>query len=161
MYYDAVLEYDSGSQGAGGHVLMCVHVLSLDIPDDEAQYWTGKLEQINTMGIHDEVKDAGVFLLRTLNGFFYFWRQRSVFLQYTLQDDVQNRPLPLAASQCCEFTLPYTSWPLDGSTLQTLGMNSSFCLDPLLLTVVIVEFSESKISRINKESLGRYSSSGC
>lgn len=27
-----------------------------DIPDDEAQYWTGKLEQINTMTIHDEVK---------------------------------------------------------------------------------------------------------
>uniref|UniRef100_A0A8C5NFH7 Unc-13 homolog B n=1 Tax=Gouania willdenowi TaxID=441366 RepID=A0A8C5NFH7_GOUWI len=30
--------------------------LPFDIPDDEAQYWTGKLERINTMGIHDEVK---------------------------------------------------------------------------------------------------------
>uniref|UniRef100_A0A672J2X0 Unc-13 homolog B n=1 Tax=Salarias fasciatus TaxID=181472 RepID=A0A672J2X0_SALFA len=30
--------------------------LPFDIPDDEAQYWTGKLERINTMGIHDEVE---------------------------------------------------------------------------------------------------------
>uniref|UniRef100_A0A3B5BHH4 C2 domain-containing protein n=1 Tax=Stegastes partitus TaxID=144197 RepID=A0A3B5BHH4_9TELE len=30
--------------------------LPFDIPDDEAQYWTGKLERINTMGLHDEVK---------------------------------------------------------------------------------------------------------
>uniref|UniRef100_A0A8C3AAZ5 Unc-13 homolog B n=1 Tax=Cyclopterus lumpus TaxID=8103 RepID=A0A8C3AAZ5_CYCLU len=29
--------------------------LPFDIPDDEAQYWTGKLERINTMRIHDEV----------------------------------------------------------------------------------------------------------
>ncbi|XP_053740641.1 uncharacterized protein LOC128770004 isoform X7 [Synchiropus splendidus] len=28
--------------------------LPFDIPDDEAQYWTGKLERINTMRIHDE-----------------------------------------------------------------------------------------------------------
>ncbi|KAK5851792.1 hypothetical protein PBY51_023319 [Eleginops maclovinus] len=47
--------------------------LPFDIPDDEAQYWTGKLDRINTMGIHDE---------------------------YPLHDDVQNRPLPFAASQC-------------------------------------------------------------
>lgn len=26
-----------------------------DIPEDEAQYWTSKLERINTMRIHDEV----------------------------------------------------------------------------------------------------------
>nr|XP_040053646.1 uncharacterized protein LOC120831873 isoform X1 [Gasterosteus aculeatus aculeatus] len=50
--------------------------LPFDIPDDEAQYWTGKLERINTMSIHDE---------------------------YPLQDDVQSRPLPLAASQCCNY----------------------------------------------------------
>ncbi|XP_029945156.1 protein unc-13 homolog B-like [Salarias fasciatus] len=50
--------------------------LPFDIPDDEAQYWTGKLERINTMGIHDE---------------------------YPLQDDVQSRPLPFAASQCCNY----------------------------------------------------------
>lgn len=31
-------------------------VLAPDIPDDEAQYWTGKLERINTMRIDDEVK---------------------------------------------------------------------------------------------------------
>ncbi|TMS08811.1 Protein unc-13-like protein B, partial [Larimichthys crocea] len=47
--------------------------LPFDIPDDEAQYWTGKLEHINTLGIDDE---------------------------YPLQDDVQSRPLPFAASQC-------------------------------------------------------------
>uniref|UniRef100_A0A3B4BN26 Uncharacterized protein n=1 Tax=Periophthalmus magnuspinnatus TaxID=409849 RepID=A0A3B4BN26_9GOBI len=45
--------------------------LPFDIPDDEAQYWTGKLEQINTMTIHDE---------------------------YPLQDD--RHSLPFAASQC-------------------------------------------------------------
>lgn len=33
---------------------MCVFYV--DIPDDEAEYWTGKLDRINTMGIHDEVK---------------------------------------------------------------------------------------------------------
>lgn len=32
-----------------------VNILSPDIPEDEAQYWTGKLERIN-MGIHDEVR---------------------------------------------------------------------------------------------------------
>uniref|UniRef100_A0AAV2IXP6 Protein unc-13 homolog B-like n=1 Tax=Knipowitschia caucasica TaxID=637954 RepID=A0AAV2IXP6_KNICA len=47
--------------------------LPFDIPDDEAQYWTGKLEQINTMTIHDE---------------------------YPLQDDIQHQSLPFAASQC-------------------------------------------------------------
>ncbi|XP_047425828.1 uncharacterized protein LOC124996643 isoform X9 [Mugil cephalus] len=47
--------------------------LPFDIPDDEAQYWTGKLKHINTMEIHDE---------------------------YSLQVDVQNRQLPFAASQC-------------------------------------------------------------
>ncbi|XP_069369708.1 protein unc-13 homolog B-like isoform X8 [Paralichthys olivaceus] len=50
--------------------------LPFDIPDDEAQYWTGKLEHINTLRIHDE---------------------------YPLQDDVQSRPLPFAASQCCNY----------------------------------------------------------
>ncbi|KAE8284882.1 Protein unc-13-like protein B Munc13-2 [Larimichthys crocea] len=50
--------------------------LPFDIPDDEAQYWTGKLEHINTLGIDDE---------------------------YPLQDDVQSRPLPFAASQCCNY----------------------------------------------------------
>lgn len=47
--------------------------LPFDIPDDEAQYWTGKLEQINTMTIHDE---------------------------YPLQEDRQHHSLPFAASQC-------------------------------------------------------------
>uniref|UniRef100_A0A671XU16 Unc-13 homolog Ba (C. elegans) n=1 Tax=Sparus aurata TaxID=8175 RepID=A0A671XU16_SPAAU len=30
--------------------------LPFDIPEDEAQYWTSKLERINTMRIHDEVR---------------------------------------------------------------------------------------------------------
>uniref|UniRef100_A0A672IGF7 Unc-13 homolog Ba (C. elegans) n=1 Tax=Salarias fasciatus TaxID=181472 RepID=A0A672IGF7_SALFA len=30
--------------------------LPFDIPEDEAQYWTDKLERINTMPVHDEVK---------------------------------------------------------------------------------------------------------
>uniref|UniRef100_A0A671RLV8 Protein unc-13 homolog B-like n=1 Tax=Sinocyclocheilus anshuiensis TaxID=1608454 RepID=A0A671RLV8_9TELE len=30
--------------------------LPFEIPEDEARYWTGKLERINTMGIHDEVR---------------------------------------------------------------------------------------------------------
>uniref|UniRef100_A0A3B3SKH8 Unc-13 homolog B n=1 Tax=Paramormyrops kingsleyae TaxID=1676925 RepID=A0A3B3SKH8_9TELE len=47
--------------------------LPFDIPEDEARYWTCKLEQINTMRIHDEDP---------------------------LQDEVQRRPLPSAASQC-------------------------------------------------------------
>ncbi|KAM4720195.1 protein unc-13 homolog B isoform 18-T18 [Anableps anableps] len=47
--------------------------LPFDIPEDEAQYWTGKLERIN-MGIHDE---------------------------YPLQDvDDQRAPLQCAPSQC-------------------------------------------------------------
>ncbi|XP_034047685.1 LOW QUALITY PROTEIN: protein unc-13 homolog B-like [Thalassophryne amazonica] len=48
--------------------------LPFDIPDEEAQYWTGKLEHINnTMMIHDEYLD---------------------------EDDDQSGPLPFAASQC-------------------------------------------------------------
>uniref|UniRef100_A0A3Q3LC72 Unc-13 homolog B n=1 Tax=Mastacembelus armatus TaxID=205130 RepID=A0A3Q3LC72_9TELE len=35
--------------------------LPFDIPDDEAQYWTGKLEQINTMRIHDEFQETIIY----------------------------------------------------------------------------------------------------
>lgn len=35
--------------------------------------------------------------------------------QYPLQDDVQSRPLPFAASQCCECACPCCSRPLDGA----------------------------------------------
>uniref|UniRef100_A0A8C1S798 Unc-13 homolog Ba (C. elegans) n=1 Tax=Cyprinus carpio TaxID=7962 RepID=A0A8C1S798_CYPCA len=38
--------------------------LPFDIPDDEAQYWTRKLERINSMRIHDEVQT--VFLGKVL-----------------------------------------------------------------------------------------------
>uniref|UniRef100_A0A3Q3ITQ6 Unc-13 homolog B n=1 Tax=Monopterus albus TaxID=43700 RepID=A0A3Q3ITQ6_MONAL len=38
-------------------VLLDTHFeLPFDIPNDEAQYWTSKLERINTMRIHEEVK---------------------------------------------------------------------------------------------------------
>ncbi|XP_049324583.1 protein unc-13 homolog B isoform X4 [Astyanax mexicanus] len=47
--------------------------LPFEIPEDEARYWSSKLERINTMGIHDE---------------------------YTLQEDVGRHPLPFVASQC-------------------------------------------------------------
>uniref|UniRef100_H3CAA5 Unc-13 homolog B n=1 Tax=Tetraodon nigroviridis TaxID=99883 RepID=H3CAA5_TETNG len=47
--------------------------LPFDIPDDEAQYWTSKLEWINTMSLDEE---------------------------YPLPD--QSPQLPFAASQCCE-----------------------------------------------------------
>uniref|UniRef100_A0A3Q1FQ11 Protein unc-13 homolog B-like n=1 Tax=Acanthochromis polyacanthus TaxID=80966 RepID=A0A3Q1FQ11_9TELE len=47
--------------------------LPFDIPDDEAQYWTSKLERINTMRIHDE---------------------------YPLQEEVQRRRMASAPSQC-------------------------------------------------------------
>ena len=36
-------------------LFVCVCMSRLDIPEDEAQYWTRKLDHINTMGIHDEV----------------------------------------------------------------------------------------------------------
>ncbi|KAJ8339101.1 hypothetical protein SKAU_G00358870, partial [Synaphobranchus kaupii] len=49
--------------------------LPFDIPEEEAWYWTGKLEQINTMRIHDAQ-------------------------EFPIQDEVQRRPLPSAASQC-------------------------------------------------------------
>ncbi|KAK1174167.1 hypothetical protein AOXY_G1621, partial [Acipenser oxyrinchus oxyrinchus] len=55
--------------------------LPFDIPEEEAQYWTSKLEQINTMRDHDE---------------------------YSLQEEVQKQPLPTAASQCCNWS--YFGW---------------------------------------------------
>ncbi|XP_077441633.1 uncharacterized protein unc13bb isoform X4 [Vanacampus margaritifer] len=50
--------------------------LPFDIPENEAQYWTDKLEQINSMEIHDE---------------------------YTLHNDIDSHPLPPTASQCCNY----------------------------------------------------------
>ncbi|XP_076005520.1 uncharacterized protein LOC143000175 [Genypterus blacodes] len=47
--------------------------LPFEIPDDEAQYWTSKLERINTMRIHDE---------------------------YPLQEEVQRRRMASVPSQC-------------------------------------------------------------
>ncbi|XP_046717364.1 uncharacterized protein LOC124393515 [Silurus meridionalis] len=61
--------------------------LPFEIPEDEARYWSCKLESINAMGMHDE---------------------------FPLQDDVVCRPLPLAASQCCSyFGWPEVSQTLD------------------------------------------------
>ncbi|XP_061655231.1 uncharacterized protein LOC133489935 isoform X7 [Phyllopteryx taeniolatus] len=50
--------------------------LPFDIPENEALYWTDKLERINSMEIHEE---------------------------YPLQDAVDSRPLPPTASQCCNY----------------------------------------------------------
>uniref|UniRef100_A0A3Q3X9W0 Uncharacterized protein n=1 Tax=Mola mola TaxID=94237 RepID=A0A3Q3X9W0_MOLML len=47
--------------------------LPFDIPEDEAQYWTSKLERINTMQIHDE---------------------------YPMQEEVQRRRMASVPSQC-------------------------------------------------------------
>ncbi|KAM9794502.1 uncharacterized protein unc13bb isoform 7-T7 [Syngnathus typhle] len=47
--------------------------LPFDIPENEARYWTDKLEQINSTEIHDE---------------------------YTLTDDIDGHPLPPTVSQC-------------------------------------------------------------
>lgn len=68
-----------------------------DIPDDEAQYWTSKLEWINTMSVDEEVrvKSAAGPLLRACSALL------SSVLQYPLPD--QSRQLPFAASQCCEY----------------------------------------------------------
>uniref|UniRef100_A0A671T7G9 Protein unc-13 homolog B-like n=1 Tax=Sinocyclocheilus anshuiensis TaxID=1608454 RepID=A0A671T7G9_9TELE len=41
--------------------------LPFEIPEDEARYWTGKLERINAMGIHDEVRPVHVQLNNTLD----------------------------------------------------------------------------------------------
>ncbi|XP_039659966.1 uncharacterized protein LOC120561066 [Perca fluviatilis] len=55
--------------------------LPFDIPEDEAQYWTSKLERINTMRIHDE---------------------------YPLQEEVQRRQMASVPSQCCSWS--YFGW---------------------------------------------------
>ncbi|XP_042660472.1 protein unc-13 homolog B isoform X5 [Tyto alba] len=54
--------------------------LPFDIPEEEAKYWTRKLEQINSLG-DDE---------------------------YSFQEEVQKKPLPSAASQCCNWS--YFGW---------------------------------------------------
>uniref|UniRef100_A0A8C4RDC3 Unc-13 homolog B n=2 Tax=Eptatretus burgeri TaxID=7764 RepID=A0A8C4RDC3_EPTBU len=55
--------------------------LPFDIPDEEAQYWARKLEQLNSIREHDG---------------------------YTIHDDVQRQPLPTATSQCCNWN--YFGW---------------------------------------------------
>ncbi|XP_055367992.1 protein piccolo-like [Betta splendens] len=55
--------------------------LPFDIPEDEAQYWTSKLERINTMRIHDE---------------------------YPLQEEVQRRQMASGPPQCCSWS--YFGW---------------------------------------------------
>ncbi|KAK2901700.1 hypothetical protein Q8A73_011446 [Channa argus] len=63
-------------------VLLDTHFeLPFDIPEDEAQYWTSKLERINTMRIHDEDP---------------------------LQEEVQRRRMASAPSQCCTWS--YFGW---------------------------------------------------
>ncbi len=45
-----------------------------EIPEDEARYWTGKLERINAMDIHDEVRPVHVQLNYSMPSIFqYMW----------------------------------------------------------------------------------------
>ncbi|XP_075696032.1 protein unc-13 homolog B isoform X4 [Rhinoderma darwinii] len=55
--------------------------LPFDIPEEEAKYWTKKLVQLNTLGEAEE---------------------------YSYTEDVQNKPLPMAVSQCCSWK--YFGW---------------------------------------------------
>ncbi|XP_056274772.1 mucin-2-like isoform X1 [Pseudoliparis swirei] len=55
--------------------------LPFDIPEDEAEYWTGKLDRINTMRIHDG---------------------------YPLQDEIQRGRIASVPSQCCNWS--YFGW---------------------------------------------------
>ncbi|XP_077917554.1 protein unc-13 homolog B isoform X4 [Halichoerus grypus] len=55
--------------------------LPFDIPEEEARYWTYKLEQINVLGADSE---------------------------YSIQEESQRKPLPSAAAQCCHWT--YLGW---------------------------------------------------
>ncbi|XP_034452728.1 protein unc-13 homolog B-like [Hippoglossus hippoglossus] len=61
--------------------------LPFDIPEDEAQYWTSKLERINTMRIHDE---------------------------FPLQEEVQRQRMASVPSQCCSWS--YFGWSDQQST---------------------------------------------
>lgn len=99
-----------------------------DIPDDEAQYWTGKLERINTMSIDDEVTESTqmqrLSWLNTLvasavdSYIFLFPLCVSCPAQFQLQDD--SHPLPFAASQCCELCLHrFPSRPLGGAAIMS------------------------------------------
>ncbi|TWW66553.1 Protein unc-13 -like protein B [Takifugu flavidus] len=65
-----------------------------NIPDDEAQYWTSKLEWINTMSIDEEVKTKS----RSVGALLHPCLQISSLLQYPQPDE--SHPLPFAASQC-------------------------------------------------------------
>uniref|UniRef100_H0X893 Uncharacterized protein n=1 Tax=Otolemur garnettii TaxID=30611 RepID=H0X893_OTOGA len=53
----------------------------VDIPEEEARYWTYKLEQINALGSDNE---------------------------YSIQEESQRKPLSTAAAQCCHWT--YLGW---------------------------------------------------
>lgn len=43
-----------------------------EIPEDEARYWTGKLERINAMGVHDEVRPVHVQLNNSMLSIFQY-----------------------------------------------------------------------------------------
>nr|XP_032809760.1 protein unc-13 homolog B-like [Petromyzon marinus] len=55
--------------------------LPFDIPEEEAKYWTTKLEQLNVLQDHDE---------------------------YNFQEAVEKKPLPTTNLQCCNWT--YFGW---------------------------------------------------
>ncbi|XP_063081844.1 protein unc-13 homolog B isoform X2 [Cavia porcellus] len=55
--------------------------LPFDIPEEEARYWTYRLEQMNALGADSE---------------------------YSMQEESQRKPLSTAATQCCHWT--YLGW---------------------------------------------------
>lgn len=101
-------------------------VMFADIPDDEAQYWTSKLEWINTMSIDEEVKTKS----RSACALLHPCLQISSLLQYPPPDE--SHLLPFAASQCCEYlrrTLRTTRWsPL--LTIQLLADETLLFFSP-------------------------------
>jgi len=63
----------------GLHEVLCLrlqnsHLTTIfaEIPEDEARYWTGKLERINAMGIHDEVRPVHVQQNNSMTSIFHY-----------------------------------------------------------------------------------------
>lgn len=115
-------------------------VMFADIPDDEAQYWTSKLEWINTMSIDEEVKTKsrpGCALLRPCS-------RVSSLLQYPPPDE--SHPLPFAASQCCEYlrvSLRTTRW----SPLLTLHRHLAVLLPTVCSPFTVSHFHVCTFTR--------------
>lgn len=63
-----------------GHLTtLCFNIPPIEIPEDEARYWAGKLERINSMGMHDEVRSVH---LQLINCMLYVLKMMAVWFQY-------------------------------------------------------------------------------